>query len=373
MNISHLKRYGALYAKNSLGKRTSRKIVAFSVDDYGVQRTASIEARTAMERTGMDLHTNRFDWYDSLETEADLTALWETLDSVRDCNGAPAIFTAFACPANMDYDTLVDSGGTQYGIILLPDLYRKTESGNAMELWRQGIASKLVNVQYHGREHVNLRTLRKLLQDNDAQVWCNIKNGSWAGISRRISEHISYVSAYQFDSKDELPELIAIAQNGLDVFENVWGYRAVHFTAPGAREHISLDMALSEGGIKYVDTDVLYREHQGDGLYKRRFNIPFGRNSMGQYYVVRNCVYEPMLPCSGNWADYLLFQIQAAINCGKPANISTHRVNFSGRLSAENRDKHLAELKQILGRIKKRWPDIEFMSTSQMMETMINL
>ena len=187
MNISHLKRYGALYAKNSLGKRTSRKIVAFSVDDYGVQRTASIEARTAMERTGMDLHTNRFDWYDSLETEADLTALWETLDSVRDCNGAPAIFTAFACPANMDYDMLVDSGGTQYGIILLPDLYRKTESGNAMELWRQGIASKLVNVQYHGREHVNLRTLRKLLQDNDAQVWCNIKNGSWAGISRRIS------------------------------------------------------------------------------------------------------------------------------------------------------------------------------------------
>lgn len=372
MHFAHIFRSGPLYIKNSLGKKTRRKIVTFSVDDYGAQRTASKTALENMERAGMNMHSNRFDQYDSLETEDDLTALWETLDSVRDSNGNPAIFTAFLCPANIDFQMIINSKGEQYNYILLPELYKKLGYDNMMNLWQQGLKSKLIDVQYHGREHVNLKTLQTLIRQNDQQAWCCINNESWAGITNRISPSISYVSAYQFDSCTELSELADIATSGLDAFEKIWGYKAVHFTAPGAREHASLDKALFQKGIKYIDTDILYREHQGNGIYKRHFNIPFSKNSVGQYQIVRNCVYEPMLPYQSDWQDYLLFQIQAAFNCRKPANISTHRVNFAGHISERNRNEHLKELKQILHKIKCKWPEVEFMSTRQMADTIIN-
>lgn len=56
---------------------------------------------------------------------------------------------------------------------------------------------------------------------------------------------------------------------------------------------------------------------------------------------------------------------------GKPANINTHRVNFSGNIDSENRDKHLLQLRNILKKIKKTWPDVEFMSISDMANYMV--
>jgi hypothetical protein len=55
--------------------------------------------------------------------------------------------------------------------------------------------------------------------------------------------------------------------------------------------------------------------------------------------------------------------MEAAFRFGKAAIISTHRVNFTGGLKKENRDKGLQELSLLLKEIIKRWPAVEFMST----------
>ena len=41
--------------------------------------------------------------------------------------------------------------------------------------------------------------------------------------------------------------------------------------------------------------------------------------------------FEPSEPRGFNWVDYTFKQVEAAFRMGKPANISSHRVNFFGQ------------------------------------------
>ena len=50
----------------------------------------------------------------------------------------------------------------------------------------------------------------------------------------------------------------------------------------------------------------------------------------------------------------------------KPATISSHRVNYIGFLHSENRERSLKKLEELLSRMLKKWPDIEFMTSSEL-------
>ena len=86
--------------KNIYGWKTKRKIVVFSVDDYGNVRVDSKAAGENMDKAGLKI-SSRFDQYDSLENEEDLLSLYDALTSVKDKNNNHAVFTPFAMPANI--------------------------------------------------------------------------------------------------------------------------------------------------------------------------------------------------------------------------------------------------------------------------------
>ena len=65
-------------------------------------------------------------------------------------------------------------------------------------------------------------------------------------------------------------------------------------------------------------------------------------------------------------------QISAAFRWGKPAIISTHRVNFVGSISPYNREKGLRELKKLINAILKKWSDVEFMGSERALQCMAN-
>jgi hypothetical protein len=67
-----------------------------------------------------------------------------------------------------------------------------------------------------------------------------------------------------------------------------------------------------------------------------------------------------------------LKQVEAAFRWGKPANISTHRVNFAGGLDPATGIKGLAELRRLFGAILKSGRLFEFMSSGDALEYMIN-
>ena len=54
--------------KNSIGWKTKRKIVVFSVDDYGNVRLHSKEERAKLDQAGLKVYY-RFDLFDNLENK----------------------------------------------------------------------------------------------------------------------------------------------------------------------------------------------------------------------------------------------------------------------------------------------------------------
>ena len=106
--------------KNIWGWKTSRKIVVISVDDYGNVRLDSPKARENMNKSGLKIYS-RFDAFDTLETKEDLSILYETLTSVKDKHGRPAVFTPFAMPCNINFEKMAETNYGKYEYELLPE------------------------------------------------------------------------------------------------------------------------------------------------------------------------------------------------------------------------------------------------------------
>jgi hypothetical protein len=363
----------ARHIKNSFGWSTPRKIVVFSADDYGAIRMASKEARDNLRRKGLKIDGNKFDMFDALEDEDDLSELYEVLTSVRDRDGRHAVFTALSISANPNFEKIREDNFENYHFELLTDTWQKLDGYQGVQkLWEYGISNRLLFPQFHGREHLNVKVLMEALSGQDKETLACFENRSYGGISAKRYSTISYVAAFDFHHFSENEYLKQIVKEGLNTFEQVFGFRAKHFASPGAREHHCLEPALHEGGVLYLDSDLLKVEHQGEGKYKRSINHTGKKNIRGQIYLVRNCVFEPGPLDTLDWVGYCLSQIEIAFTWNKPANISTHRVNFAGHIDPLNRRRGLVMLKELLKAIVTKWPDVEFMTTVELGELIRN-
>ena len=123
--------------------------------------------------------------------------------------------------------------------------------------------------------------------------------------------------------------------------------------------------------VKGVDKVRSIKRHIGNGKYINEKN-QLGKAKIGDYAViVRNCVFEPN-DRQIDWENYTLKQIEAAFFWGKPAIVSSHRVNFSGQIEPKNRSKGLSVLKGLLNKITKKWPDVEFVSVNEIANNLID-
>ncbi|MGK7390758.1 MAG: hypothetical protein ACNS60_10410 [Candidatus Cyclobacteriaceae bacterium M2_1C_046] len=353
--------------KNVLGFRTKRKIIVFSVDDYGNVRLASKEARRKMDMAGVKVR-KRYDAYDALENKEDLESLLETLSSVKDKNNKNAVFTPYALPANINFEKIKTEGYAKYYYELLPDTFSKLNGpyNGTWDLWKEGMRNGLLAPQFHGREHLNLKVFEEKLRKNDFEVITALKNRSYTSITSSGYSSISYTAAFDFWERHENEKLKDIAKDGLICFEKVFGYKASCFTPPGGRESSEIHKTLKEGGIEFIDTPFIKNEHVGNGNYKKVLNYTGKKNSHNQYFIVRNVVFEPLHDRGVDWVKYALQQIESAFRWNKPANISSHRINFSGHINPKNREIGIRSLKALLTEIIKKWPEVEFISADEL-------
>ncbi len=364
--LNIIKQQLSLNVKNIVGWKTKRKIVVFSVDDYGNVRLDSKAARNNLDKAGLTIHTH-FDAFDALETKQDLELLFDALSSVKDTNGNPAVFTPFAVPCNIDFEKMADTNFETYYYELLPDTYSKLKGyEGTWDLWKEGMTKGLLVPQFHGREHLNLKIFEEKLANKDAELLTALKNRSYTSISSSGYPTISVTAAFEFWEFKENERFKNIIEDGLNAFEKVFGFRSTHFNPPGGREHPVIHQYLKDCGIRYIDTGFIKKEHQGLGKYKTAVNYTGKRNHLQQLYMVRNVVFEPTDTERNDWVDFTLAQVAAAFRWNKPAVISSHRVNFCGHIEETNRQKGIDALQQLLKKMTARWPDIEFMAASQL-------
>ncbi len=364
-------------AKNSIGWKTKRKIIVFSVDDYGNVRLNSKAARESMDKVGMKIYS-RFDALDTLETKQDLEQLFDVLNSVKDKNGRNAVFTPFTLPCNINFENILANDFENFEYETLPQTYLKLSKeqpeayAGAWKKWLEGIEKGYLKPQFHGREHINLSIFNDKLKSKDEQLITALKNKSYTSISDENYPTMSSFAAFDFWNISENENLKSILIDGLAQFEKVFGYKSNYFTPPVFNIHHSLFPTLKNQGVDFIDLALYRKEHQGFNKYKKSFNFTGKKTTEGLTIMVRNVVFEPTEDRGINWVDFTIKQIETAFRWGKPAIISSHRVNFCGHVDEGNREKGLKTLQLLLEAIVEKWPDVEFMSADELGQCIVS-
>ncbi|MFC4871580.1 hypothetical protein ACFPFU_07770 [Negadavirga shengliensis] len=361
--------------KNIPGWRTDRKLVAFAVDDYGNVRLNSRAAYETVNKAHQ-VKGNRFDQYDTLETREDLEGLYEVLASARDGRDHHAVFTPYALPCNIDFEKMGESDYCDYHYELLPQTYEKLEAqqpgaySGTWALWKEGIRKGLMQPQFHGREHFNLKVFEEKLACKDPVLMASLENRSLIGLGKTNYPSINWTAAFSFwDAERDTERFPEILRRGVDAFERVYGYRAVAFTPPAQQFPESMEKDLTVYGIQALDKPFFQRRHMGMGRYKKRLAYAGYKPENGLVHLVRNVVFEPTHGGFDHVAKAIQ-QIGAAFRWNRPALISSHRVNFCGHIDPKNRAKGLGDLKSLLDAVVKKWPEVEFVSVSELVKMM---
>lgn len=357
---------------NALGWRTKRHLVIIESDDWGSIRMPNRKVYESLLAQGIKVDQNYFDKYDALESADDLTALFEVLSSVKDKNGNSAVITPLAVCANPDFEKIEACNRKQYHYESVVETYKRSNNTiNSYDLVKQGIESGLYLPQFHGREHVHVKRWMEGICSNDVTDKIAYDNRCMI-ISRhdnkRIPVYKTCFPAFAYDSIDELTSLQYIMEDGLRLFENVYGYKASSLCPPcGIVNNKVLEFAMQYGVV-----GLQAGQHfvpQSDGSIKKIDKVWGAKSKTGQIFWRRNCTFEPARNHDLDWVDSCLAEMEIAFRWRKPAAINSHRVNFIGSIFPENRDKTLAQLSALLKAIVKRWPDVEFISS----ETICNL
>lgn len=350
---------------NLPGWKTKRKIVVIESDDWGSLRIPSKKSCDKLKEQGLDMHSGaagRYNLYDTLAAKGDLQHLFEVLSSIKDMNGEPAKMTAVSLMANPDFNKIKTDNFQNYYFEPFTKTLDRYNKRGAFEMWQEGIKENVFIPEFHGREHLNIQAWMRALQSKDKEALLAFDQEVW-GYNRK--KGIGFQAAFDLEFSTDLEQQKQIIKEGLSLFQGIHGYKARFFVPPNGPINNQLEKNAAEYGIKFMSTPKIQQEVLGEGRNKRNFRYLGKKNKNNQIYITRNAFFEP----SGSVKDEVvncLKQIEMAFKYKKPAIISSHRVNYIGGLNEENRTKSLKDLSRLLKLIKQNWPNVEFMTSSQL-------
>lgn len=371
MNPLKFKNTLTKFISNIPGWSTQRKIIIIESDDWGSVYMPDLETFNKLTSIGFDFSGNHYLHNDCLESNEDLEMLFETLSKHKDATGRSPIITGACVIANPDFDKIEATHFTTYEYELYTEVCKRNNARNkVINLWKEGISKRLIIPAFHGREHLNVQRWMRLLQNNNISIKTIFKYKMPCISKGKSGETLPNLrAAFDIDDISDLEYMKSVISSGLDSFKEIYGFKTDYFIPPNGPFNNSLESTLYQCGIKYIGTAKINREPLGHGKYQKQFRYIGKRNKLGQVYITRNCFFEPCSwehPATKDWLSDCMKEIDIAFTCRKPAIISSHRVNYTGYLNPNNRSNGLRKLDSLLTAIMKKWPDAEFMSTSEL-------
>ena len=356
---------------NLPGWRSSRRIVVFVSDDWGSVRTPSAESLTRLRELGVKVDDCHYMQFDRLESGDDLEGLFNLLEMYKDNRGRTPVFTANCLTANPDFDRIRLSDYSDYFAEPITLSYAAVKGAeHNMAIWKEATRRGICLPQSHGREHLNVSRWMADLQSNDAVARAAFDYGMF-GVSAHTTNprRASYLAAFDAEEDGAAEDTRRTTATALEEFRAIFGLESRSFIAPNYVWGAAVESTSKEHGVDYMQSGAV-QWLPGHGKTRRRRHFQGGTNSFGQRYVVRNVHFEPSSDRHKDWVGEAMRDIDLAFRLRKPAVISTHRVNFVGGLSTENRDRGLSFLKNLLSDMLKRWPDIEFLDAVELGDAM---
>lgn len=352
------------------GWHTKRHIVVIESDDWGSIRMPSKEAYNALLKKGIRVDRDPYCRYDGLATKEDLANLFEILDSVRDMNGNPAVLTADSVVVNPDFERIRGTDFTRYYYELFTETLKKSpRHEGAFDMWKEGMEKGFFHPQFHGREHLNVKKWMNTLQGGHKSTCLAFDYGSF-GLTSSVDPSVrnNYMGAFNSDLDEDIFDYKGILWDGLEIFERIFGYRSESFIATTYTWSPKIEQYLKEYGVKYLQGLVTQKIPHGDDcdIEFRKRSFQGAKSRDGLIYLMRNAFFEPSQYPSLDPVDECLHRINLAFRWGKAAVICAHRLNFIGSIDKTNTDRNLPMFKELLQRIVKQWPDVEFMSSDKL-------
>ena len=364
----------SLFTKNIAnipGWRTKKKIVVIESDDWGSIRMSSKDEYNKLLNYGFPIDKSHYNKYDALEANQDLEMLFEVLCNFKDKNNMSPVFTAVTIVGNPDFEKIKETGFKSYYFEPFTETLKKYPEHNLVyALYQEGIKKRLFVPVFHGREHLNvLRWIRELQSENPSvlEAFKSRVTGLDSGMfGEKLPE---FQAAFDIDLPEDFVYLEEILKDGLELFEQLFGYKSKYFVPTNGPFNNSLELTLSDKGVKYINTAKKQIEPLGNRQYKTNFRFLGKKNNLKQLYLTRNCFFEPSSmfhSVNKDWVNDCLKEIEIAFRWMKPAIISSHRVNYIGFLDPQNREKGLEQLEVLLEKMLRRWPEIEFMTSVEL-------
>lgn len=364
-----MKKFIKRNAKNIRGWRTDKQIIVIESDDWGQVRMPSAAVLNDLKDLGF--HTERCHYMqnDALASDADLQNLFSVLNSFEDKGGNPAVITANMVMANPDFQKIKESNYETYFYEPFHRIQKRYPTHqHSYSLMKEGLRERLFYPQFHGREHLQVHRWLSHLQQQDPDLLHAFNLGVYAvscGVVPSLTNSI--LAAYDLDTGDEMAFIRQSIIEGLDLFEELFGFRSRSAIAPNYHWNSDVEEILHQNGVTYLQSSSKQVVPVANSDTKQYIRHYLGeQNDLGQYYLLRNCTFEPTFNPDKDWVDSCLADIKAAFRWKKPAIICSHRLNFIGHINPENRDRNLRKLEKLLREIKKNWPDATFMTSDQL-------
>ena len=354
---------------NLPGWRTNRKIVVIESDDWGSIRMPSREVYDILLKRGYPVDVCHYNRNDSLESNSDLEQLFEVLTAFKDKNGNHPVITANNIVANPDFQKIKEADFQKYFYEPFTEtLKRYPKHDKVYDLIKEGISKGIFYPQFHGREHVNTFSWIDALSKNEKTTREIFDYGMFTvHLKNNLNCRREFLDSLGTHTEKEMLKIKESVVEGLQLFENLWGYQSKSFIATCYIWHPKVEEYLNDFEIKHIQSGrvqkipLLNREgYKIKRLYTGR------KNKLGQIYTCRNVIFEPSENPNKDWINTAMNEIEIVFRWQKPAIICSHRVNYIGFINEENKNRNLKLLKELLTKIIKKWPDTEFMNSSEL-------
>ena len=345
--------------------RTSRHIIVFESDDWGSIRMSNKKNWDELLQLGYPVDKRPYERFDTLESVEDLEALFEVLSKHKDCKGNHPVITANMLMANPDFEHIKESGYQEYYYEPIETTYERY-FGNAkvLELMRQGYECGIFMPQSHGREHFNVTQWLKGLRDGNEDLLTAFKYGM-CGIAPKAhpEKGNQLMNALRATNEQEQKQIDKIVVEGLQMFEQMWGFKSKTFVAPCYCWNEEVEKILARNGVRLIQTS-RYKKAAYNSPAQCKYSGE--NNTYNQYYSIRNCIFEPSTT-DNTTNESLMKKVDMVFEQGKIAVFSTHRINYVGGLSEQNRKNTLLLLDGFIKILLNVYPDLEFVNSEKIL------
>lgn len=336
----------------------------------------SSEVFEALLKKGYPVDLRPFEKFDSIATNKDLDHLFSLLSRFKDVNGRHPVITANIITANPDFVGIKKRNFSEYTFEPFTETL-KTYSNVSFETWQQGINQQLFFPQLHGREHLNVFSWLKSLEDANSEerevfeyglMGIPLKKNPNAGNVHQIAFNLD------FNQKSTLEFVSGSITDAQDIFYKSFGYQAKSFISPVYTWDSKIEYFLKKVGVEAMQggrVQLLPLSKKGIKHYTGEIS-----SKSGMLYLVRNAFFEPSTVIDYNKRSQVLHELkkqtELIFQLKRPLVISMHRLNFVGRIFEINRNVNLELLENYLKWLLSKYSDIEFMTTVELLESIQN-